>query len=139
LCATGGASLARSIAGLPCPVGTVVVFVGGDGWFLIPVIAAVVLLATATIFAATLAILSMPEFPLEKVLFETVAAFATVGLSTGITVSLPPGGQLIIAALMFLGRVSTITVASAFALRGHTTVLIVSGTSHEGERFAGSR
>lgn len=79
----------------------------------------VVLLAVAVIGIATLAILAMTEFPLEKVLFETVSAFATVGLSTGITAALPPSAQFILVALMFLGRVGTITVAAALALRPH--------------------
>lgn len=50
-------------------------------------------------------------------LFEAVSAFATVGLSTGITGDLPGLGQAILIVLMFVGRVGTITVASALALR----------------------
>lgn len=49
--------------------------------------------------------------------FETISAFATVGLSTGITADLPPTGQVVIIVLMFVGRVGTITVATALALR----------------------
>jgi trk system potassium uptake protein len=79
----------------------------------------VVLLAVGAIGMATLAILAMTEFSLERVLFETVSAFATVGLTTGITPSLPPAAQFILIALMFLGRVGTITVAAALALRPH--------------------
>jgi trk system potassium uptake protein len=79
----------------------------------------VVLLAVAAIGLATLAILAMTEFSLEKVLFETVSAFATVGLTTGITAALPPGAQAILIGLMYLGRVGTITVAAALALRPH--------------------
>jgi trk system potassium uptake protein len=79
----------------------------------------VVLLAVAAIGLATLAILAMTEFSLEKVLFETVSAFATVGLTTGITAALPPAAQFILIFLMYLGRVGTITVAAALALRPH--------------------
>ena len=46
-----------------------------------------------------------------------ISAFATVGLSTGITADLPPAGQGVLIALMFIGRVGTITVATALALR----------------------
>ncbi|WP_037401085.1 potassium transporter TrkG [Sinorhizobium fredii] len=46
---------------------------------------------------------------------ETISAFATVGLSTGITADLPAVGQLVIIGLMFIGRVGTITLASALA------------------------
>ncbi|TIX62760.1 MAG: TrkH family potassium uptake protein, partial [Mesorhizobium sp.] len=35
----------------------------------------------------------------------------------GITADLPPAGQLVIIVLMFVGRVGTITIASALALR----------------------
>jgi trk system potassium uptake protein len=79
----------------------------------------VVLLAVAAIGTSTLAILAMTEFSLEKVLFETVSAFATVGITTGITAAMPPGAQLILIGLMYLGRVGTITVAAALALRPH--------------------
>jgi len=54
-------------------------------------------------------------------LFETISAFATVGMTTGITPDLPPSGQLVIIVLMFIGRVGTITVAAALALRSSTT------------------
>jgi trk system potassium uptake protein len=54
---------------------------------------------------------------MQDIVFEVISAFATVGLSTGITASLPPSGQLILVALMFLGRVGTITVATGLALR----------------------
>jgi potassium uptake TrkH family protein len=77
----------------------------------------VVLLAVGLVGVATLAILSMTPFPLDRVLFEVVSAFATVGLSTGITADLPPAAQIILAVLMFVGRVGTITVAASLALR----------------------
>ena len=78
---------------------------------------AVVLMAVGLVGVATLAILSMTSFPLDRVLFEVISAFATVGLSTGITADLPPAAQSILIALMFVGRVGTITVAAALALR----------------------
>lgn len=78
---------------------------------------AVVLMAVGVVGLATLAILSMTSFPLDRVLFEVISAFATVGLSTGITADLPPAAQSILIALMFVGRVGTITVAAALALR----------------------
>ena len=50
-------------------------------------------------------------------LFEIVSAFATVGLSTGITADCPAPAQLVLVALMFLGRLGPITLVSALALR----------------------
>lgn len=77
----------------------------------------VVLLAIGVVAVGTLILLSLTRFQLSEVLFEAVSAFATVGLSTGITASLPPLGHVTLIALMFIGRVGTITVATALALR----------------------
>ncbi|MFB0613868.1 TrkH family potassium uptake protein [Aurantiacibacter poecillastricola] len=76
----------------------------------------VAVMAAALILASTTYIASVSELALHDILFETVSAFATVGLSTGITAELPPGAQLVLIALMFVGRVGTITVATALAL-----------------------
>jgi len=78
---------------------------------------AVVLMAVGLVGVSTLAILSLTTQPLDKVLFEVISAFATVGMSTGITAALPPSAQMILIGLMFVGRVGTITVAAALALR----------------------
>ncbi|WP_328702811.1 TrkH family potassium uptake protein [Belnapia mucosa] len=77
----------------------------------------VVLLAVGTVGAATLLLLSISDFPQQDILFEVISAFATVGLSTGITPKLPAAGQFILVVLMFLGRVGTITVATGLALQ----------------------
>jgi trk system potassium uptake protein len=76
----------------------------------------VTVLAAALIFAATTFIASITTLPIEDILFECISAFSTVGLSTGITADLPPAGQLMIVTLMFVGRVGTITVATALAV-----------------------
>ncbi|MBA2445100.1 MAG: TrkH family potassium uptake protein [Nocardioidaceae bacterium] len=77
---------------------------------------AVALLALGIIAIGTMIILVLTDLALDVVLFESISAFATVGLSTGITPTLPAGAQLTLMALMFIGRVGTITVASALAL-----------------------
>ena len=74
-------------------------------------------LAAALISVATIILLSVTELPLSSVLFEVISAFSTVGLSTGITADLPPAAQLTLIVLMYVGRVGTITVATALALR----------------------
>jgi trk system potassium uptake protein TrkH len=75
----------------------------------------VVALGSATITLAMLLILPLTTLAYEKVLFEVISAFATVGLSTGITAELPPGAQFILIALMFVGRVGVVTLAVAIA------------------------
>ena len=47
--------------------------------------------------------------------FETVSAFGTVGLSTGITEHLSDLGKLLIAALMLIGRVGPLSLALALS------------------------
>ncbi|MFF5933647.1 TrkH family potassium uptake protein [Streptomyces sp. NPDC012508] len=80
----------------------------------------VALLGVGLVMAATLAVLSVSEEPLDVVVFEVVSAFATVGLSTGITADLPAIAQLILVGLMFIGRIGPITLVSALALRERT-------------------
>ena len=77
----------------------------------------VALLAVAVVVSSTAALQLMTPFTLDEVLFEAVSAFSTVGLSTGITAQVGTDGQLLLTALMFLGRLGPITLASALALR----------------------
>lgn len=77
----------------------------------------VALLSIGMIAVATLVLLEITEFTTGQVLFETVSAFATVGLSTGITADLPGAGQVVLVVLMFMGRLGPITLVSALALR----------------------
>ena len=77
----------------------------------------VVLLAAALVGIGTLSLLAVSHLPLEDIVFEVISAFATVGLSSGITANLPPSGHVILVILMFIGRVGSITVATSLALR----------------------
>ncbi len=77
----------------------------------------VALLAVASVVVSALVIMEMTEHALTDVLFEVTSAFATVGLSTGITADLPGAAQLLLVMLMFVGRLGPITFASALALR----------------------
>jgi trk system potassium uptake protein len=77
----------------------------------------VVLLSFGLVIAGTATIMLVSGLELGPVLFESVSAFGTVGLSTGITAALPPAGQAVLVALMFFGRLGPITFATALALR----------------------
>ena len=77
----------------------------------------VALLGVAAVVGSTLLLLELTVFPVRDVLFEATSAFATVGLSTGITADLPAAGHLLLVLLMFLGRLGPITLVSALALR----------------------
>ncbi|OGA98672.1 MAG: ATPase [Burkholderiales bacterium RIFCSPHIGHO2_12_FULL_69_20] len=76
----------------------------------------VLVLSAGVVVVAVLLLLPMTALPMEKVVFEVVSAFATVGLSTGITAELPAAGQLVLVVLMFVGRVGVVTLAAALAM-----------------------
>nr|KEP24570.1 ATPase [Georgenia sp. SUBG003] len=77
----------------------------------------VALLAVAVVMTGTWTLMIMTEFSLDQLLFEVVSAFATVGLTTGITHLLPDAGQVLLVVIMFVGRVGPITLATALAVR----------------------
>ncbi|WP_427384442.1 TrkH family potassium uptake protein [Janibacter sp. G56] len=77
----------------------------------------VALLGVAAVMGATFVLIEVTDFALQDLLFEATSAFATVGLSVGITAALPPSAQFVLIALMFLGRLGPITLVSALALR----------------------
>ncbi|WP_246840263.1 TrkH family potassium uptake protein [Cupriavidus sp. GA3-3] len=81
----------------------------------------VLALGSALITAGTLTILFVTELPTDQVIFEVISAFGTVGLSTGITADLPASAQLTLTALMYAGRVGTITLAVSLAMGEHRT------------------
>jgi trk system potassium uptake protein TrkH len=63
------------------------------------------------LIAVVFLILSITEdFPSINILFETVSAFGTVGLTTGITPGLSTTGQIIIVIVMFIGRLGPLTL-----------------------------
>lgn len=77
----------------------------------------VALLSVAVIVVTTLVLLAMTDLDLELVLFEVISAFATVGLSAGGLAQMPDAAHVILAILMFIGRLGPITVATALATR----------------------
>jgi len=60
-------------------------------------------------------LLATEDFAYLPLLFETVSAFGTVGLSTGITASLSTSGKLLIILLMYAGRIGPLTLGLALA------------------------
>lgn len=60
---------------------------------------------TTVITTTTMIAITDPEFSFIGILFEVVSAFATVGLSTGITADLSAISKLVLVATMYIGRV----------------------------------
>ncbi len=63
----------------------------------------------------TMFIAAVDRFPLQAVLFETVSAAGTVGLSTGITAQFSAASQFVLILLMFIGRIGGLTMMITFA------------------------
>ncbi|MBP3042559.1 TrkH family potassium uptake protein [Arthrobacter jiangjiafuii] len=82
----------------------------------------VVILGATLVAVSTVVLLAITKETLEPVLFEVISAFATVGLSIGLSEALPPEGKYVLSALMFAGRVGTITLAAALAIRQRNTL-----------------
>jgi len=78
---------------------------------------AVSMVGATTVLLASLVLLELTDWTLDVVLFEVLSAFGTCGLSTGVTAQLPDAAKYVVAALMFVGRTGTMTVAAALALR----------------------
>ena len=77
----------------------------------------VALLGVGVVTAGTMVLLMLTDFTVQVVFFESISAFATVGLTTGITSSMSWSAELVLMVLMFVGRVGTITVATGLALQ----------------------
>tara|TARA_R100001440_G_scaffold45952_2_gene65666 strand:+ start:26929 stop:28215 length:1287 start_codon:yes stop_codon:yes gene_type:complete len=79
-------------------------------------------IAMATIFVAILALSVIQKGAFLDIAFEVVSAFGTVGLSRGITDDLGAGGQIIIMAVMLIGRVGPLTLGYILTVRRKTHV-----------------
>ncbi|MCS6847805.1 MAG: potassium transporter TrkG [Anaerolineae bacterium] len=78
-----------------------------------------VVVITATYLIA----ISHSDITLLEALFEVVSAFATCGLSLGITGSLTLFGQVVIMLVMFWGRLGALTVVAALAMPRRKTLV----------------
>jgi trk system potassium uptake protein len=78
----------------------------------------IVLLAALLVMGMGYVLVALsPHIAPKKVVFEAVSAFATVGLSTGVTAQFSDPGKYLLIFLMFVGRVGPITLFAALASR----------------------
>ena len=75
----------------------------------------ILVISISYIAVITFAILIVEEKNVISVLFEVISAFATVGLSLGITTSLTDFSKILIIITMFIGRLGPLTVAIALS------------------------
>lgn len=78
---------------------------------------ALLFLAVAAVGLGATALMALMSLPMRDALFEAVSAFGTVGLTTGVTARLTTPAQVVVIALMFIGRVGPVTLGAALALR----------------------
>lgn len=75
--------------------------------------AAVVLIYLAVVLLATATLATLENFPIGVLLFESISALSTVGLTVGVTPGLSFAGKVIIILLMYFGRVGLLTLAAS--------------------------
>ncbi len=77
---------------------------------------AVILISLLVIGLAVLLVsVTDTQFTLIEISFEAFSAFATVGLSLGITPQLSDAGKIIFIVTMFIGRIGSLAMLMAFA------------------------
>ncbi|MEK7703729.1 MAG: potassium transporter TrkG [Myxococcota bacterium] len=81
--------------------------------------------ATLAYFLGLAVLLTTEAQQFAPLMFETASALGTVGLSLGVTPKLTVIGRLVVAGLMFAGRVGPLTIASAAAARRGITARVV--------------
>lgn len=80
--------------------------------------AALVVISATTVVLATGMLLALGGLDFESAIFEVVSALGTVGLSIGATAKLDAIGKVLIALVMFLGRIGPLTLAFLLARGG---------------------
>ena len=78
---------------------------------------AVVFVSFCIVFISTLLLAISNDVDFMKIIYETVSATATVGLSKNLTSTLNNFGKLVIILTMYLGRVGPISLAIAFNIK----------------------
>ena len=82
---------------------------------------AIMVLAVAFItLVSVLVAVAEPRFALSDIVFETVSAASTVGMSRGIVPQFGPVGKLLLILAMFVGRIGVLYVFFAFVRRRET-------------------
>ena len=89
---------------------------------------AVTAMSFLTMAVSTVLLSAVCSAPLLDVLYETVSATATVGLTRGVTPAVPFWGKLVLIVTMYFGRVGPISLAVAFGLRRESENIVQNPT-----------
>jgi trk system potassium uptake protein TrkH len=78
---------------------------------------AIIIIGIGAVVLISTILLITEDAPFDMVVFEVISAFATVGLSAGLTPDLSPLGKLIISFTMFVGRLGPLSLAFALSVK----------------------
>lgn len=93
------------------------VFKRSISWELVNKALSIVVSALIFIFSIVFLLTYTERTDLQLILFDTISAFGTVGLSAGLTANLSPAGRILISLMMFIGKIGPLTMA--FSLMKH--------------------
>ncbi|WP_062383566.1 TrkH family potassium uptake protein [Demequina iriomotensis] len=83
----------------------------------------ITLMGLFVVIVATGVFMWQTDIALDRALYEVVSAYATCGLSTGITGSIGDDAKMTLIVTMYLGRVGSLTLASALMLNRQRRVI----------------
>lgn len=81
----------------------------------------IVFFSSMLVVLATFVLAGVESFPFLDLLFEVTSAFATVGLTIGITPELSTISKLTLIIVMYTGRIGVLTLIGAFFLKRRAT------------------
>jgi len=88
---------------------------------------AIIVVSFILLFIAMFLLMITENAPFGMVMFETISAFATVGLTAGLTETLTEQGKVIMIVVMFIGRIGPLTLAYMLASTKKTALTYPEG------------
>ncbi|UTT86779.1 TrkH family potassium uptake protein [Vibrio pelagius] len=93
----------------------VVMFKRTVSWQAVTKSLAIIVVSGAMLTTAMFLLMLTEKAPFDRVVFEVISAFATVGLSAGLTANLSEPGKYIMVVVMIIGRIGPLTLAYMLA------------------------
>lgn len=101
---------------------SIVLFKRSISWPTVTKALAIIIVSGSILMVSMFLLLITEKAPFEQVVFETISAFGTVGLSFGLTAHLTEFGKMILIVVMIVGRIGPLTLAYMLA-RAEPTLL----------------
>lgn len=93
----------------------VVLFKRTVAWTTVTKCLAIIIVSFTVLVAAMFLLMITEKAPFDIVMFETISAFATVGVTAGLTAQLSDTGKAIMVVVMIIGRIGPLTLAYMLA------------------------